>query len=495
MPSHIEYIEAGYQNHLIGRLHEARLLYEKALELDAHNVRATYLLGSLHQSWNDHRLAVIAFEKCISYAPDSPIASNALGISLAALGRTEEAIRAFRSAVAGDSPCLEAYANLGGALRKAGRIDEAISCYREALMIKKDFIEVLCNLGVALKAKNELEEALMVYERALAIKPSLPEVSFNVGMLLLLKGDMLRGWLLHEYRWDSTQRTSRREFKQPLWLGDEPLSGRTILLYAEQGLGDTIQFVRYVPLLIQAGAKVVIEVQAELKALLSDIPLLCSIHAKGELLPPFELQCPILSLPLAHKTDLSTVPNQVPYLNVPEVYRQKWHHFWAERRRPRIGLVWFGNRQHKNDQNRSIPAQNIRDFINSQSLGFFSLQKGIKNIDDAAILEMPQIFDIGRYIDNYADTAAVIEHLDLVVTVDTSVAHMAGALGKPVWILLPFSPDWRWLLERCDSPWYPTAKLFRQKSIGDWHSVLTAVAVELSKRYSVVPSNPPFEAD
>ena len=492
MSSAFEFLEAGYQQHLLGKLHEARRMYERAIDLDINNARALYLLGTVHQTWNDHKQAVAIFQKGLSCDPNSPIANNALGISLASLGRTEDAVRAFRIAVAGDPPCLEAYANLGAALRKEGRIDEAISCYREALMIKSDYVEVLCNLGVALKAKNQLEESLAVYAQALAINPSLPEVKFNVGIMLLLKGEVSKGWLLHEYRWDSTQRASRRGFTQPLWLGDAPIAGRTILIHAEQGLGDTIQFVRYVPLLIQAGAKVALEVQADLKALLSDIPLLSSIHAKGEALPKFDFQCPILSLPLAHKTDLATVPNQVPYLNTPAQYRQKWYPFWVARRKPRIGLVWFGNRQHRNDHNRSIPARLIGDFISRQTLGFFSLQKGVKNTDDAAILEIPQVYDLGRYIDNYADTAAVIENLDLVVTVDTSVAHMAGALGKPVWILLPYSPDWRWLIERSDSPWYPTAKLFRQKSIGDWNSVLTVVAEELNKMYAAELRNPPF---
>jgi hypothetical protein len=284
------------------------------------------------------------------------------------------------------------------------------------------------------------------------------------------------GWRDYESRW-KTEAFQRRDFVQPLWMGTEPLDGRTILLHAEQGLGDTLQFVRYAPLLARSGAKVVLEVQPALLSLLSEIDGIAAIP-QGEKLPPFDLHCPLMSLPLAFGTELDSIPAEIPYLRVSADRASKWRERLGERRVPRIGIAWAGSAAHKNNRRRSIALERFVPLFAVDGVELVSLQKELSPAD-AGMLAEHGALQLGEELGDFADTAAVISLLDLVVSVDTSVVHLAGAIGRPVWALIPFAPDFRWMLAREDSPWYPTVRLFRQPQLSDWDSVLERVRVEL----------------
>jgi hypothetical protein len=299
-------------------------------------------------------------------------------------------------------------------------------------------------------------------------------------MTRLTLGDFDGGWKEYEWRWKTgALAAQRRQFKAPLWLGDAPVSGKTILLHAEQGFGDTIQFIRYAPLLASRGAKVVCEVQPELLSLLSRFDGI-DVIAKGEPLPPFDLHCPLLSLPFAFGTKLETIPASIPYL-APSAERLAHWRDRLPRGGPRAGFVWSGSSSHKNDSNRSIPLARLAALFADPSLACFSLQCELRDADNEALRGLPNLVQLGGGLRDFADTAAVISLLDVVISVDTSVAHLAGALGKPVVILLPYAADFRWMRGCDETPWYPTAKLFRQPAFGDWDSVIARLSDELRR--------------
>jgi hypothetical protein len=341
-------------------------------------------------------------------------------------------------------------------------------------------VEALTNLGTAFQAKNDLPAALANYRQAIALRPALPQAHFNEAVCLLLAGEMREGWQKYEYRWQCEQRKFKRSFTPPLWLGADSLTGKTLLVYPEQGLGDTLQFVRYVPLLAARGATVLLEVQPRLHTLMNSLPGAKAVYARGEVLPDFDVHCPLLSLPLAFSTTLNDIPASVPYLQAPADKVAHWRERLGSSHAPRIGVVWSGGPYHKTDHLRSIPLEQFKAVLDP-NIRFFSLQKEVKEPDAVILAATPEITPLGEQIADFADTAAIIANLDLVISVDTAVAHLAGALGKPTWILLPFAPDWRWLLGRDDSPWYPSARLFRQTTPGDWDSVLQRVRLELAR--------------
>jgi Flp pilus assembly protein TadD len=473
-------IDAGIAAHRAGRMAEARGCYEQVLRQDPENSRALFLFGTLHAREGRTAQAITLLERCTQLQPTLSVAHNALGCALLATGDSARAAAAFRRAIECPEPCVEAFCNLGAWCRGEGQLEEAVELYRRALAIKPSFVEVWCNLGVALKELGRLDEAIEALHRALALKPDSAEAHFNEGLLLLLKGDYRGGWPKHEYRWATEQRHARRNFSQPLWLGETPLDGQTILIHAEQGLGDTLQFVRYVPLVVQKGAKVVLEVQPALKTLLAANAPGIEVLSRGERLPAFDVHCPLFSLPRAFSTDLRSIPGSVPYLAAPALQRQKWSQLLPQFQRPRVGVVWFGNRQHRNDANRSIPPAAMQSFVDNSPVSLYCLQKDIVNPGDAALAASSRMIAMGERIHDFSDTAVICEQLDLVISVDTSVAHLSGALGRPLWLLLPAVPDWRWLMERDDTPWYPTARLFRQSSPRDWETVLRQVRRELA---------------
>jgi tetratricopeptide (TPR) repeat protein len=375
----------------------------------------------------------------------------------------------------------EAHYNRGNALRELGRLEDAIASYERALRLRPDFVGPLVNRARTLRDLGRFDAALAGNARALTLAPELAEAHLNQAMIQLLRGDFERGLPGFEWRWRDPQlAAARRDFPVPQWRGDTDPAGRAVLVHAEQGLGDTLQFARYAPLLAARGARVVLEVQPPLRELLRTLPGEVEVIARGDALPPMDLHCPLLSLPLAFGTRLGSIPAPVGYLKADPARVAQWQARLGPAVGPRIGLVWSGNPEHNNDRNRSLPLAALGPLFRP-GLEFVSLQPAIRASDQPA-LQSGQLAlrHFGDELQDFADTAALASCLDLVIAVDTAGAHLAGALGRPLWLLLPWLPDWRWLLDRDDSPWYPTARLFRQPRAGDWASVITAVGAALA---------------
>jgi hypothetical protein len=370
---------------------------------------------------------------------------------------------------------------LGTVLQAFGRNDEALLCFDRALQLRPNYPEALTNRGDVLSELRRFDEALSSFDQAAAINQEYPPARWNSAMLRLQMGDFEAGWAGREWRWKCPElRLIDRQFSQPVWLGDSPIAGKTVLLHSDEGLGDAIHFARYVSMVAALGATVILEVPDALQPLLTDLPGIsqCLPKSGGEL-PPFDLHCPLTSLPLAFKTRLETIPAENSYLPSPAVDRTlRWEDRLGPHDRLRVGLVWSGNPKHKNDYNRSVPLRILSGILDADAT-FVSLQKDAKSDDKAVLLDRSQIVDLTASLTDFAETAALISCLDLVISVDTSVAHLAGALGQPTWILLPYTPDYRWLLDRDDSPWYPTVRLFRQTETREWPSVLDRVRAEL----------------
>ena len=338
-------------------------------------------------------------------------------------------------------------------------------------------------LRCALKELKLLDEALASYDKAISIKPDYAEAYCNKSLVFLLDGQFAQGWQEYEWRWKNknvNKIAEIRNFPQPLWLGTESLKDKTILLYAEQGLGDTIQFCRYARLVAELGAKVILEVQRPLVKLLKNLEGVSQIVAKGDTLPAFDYQCQLLSLPLAFKTELRNIPSVSEHITSDNEKNSKWQTELGEKAMPRVGLVWSGSTIHINDHNRSLTLSQLLPYLPS-NVEYVCLQKELRDIDKELLAQHIEIQYYGDALEDFTDTAALCDLMDVVISVDTSVAHLAGTLGKQTWVLLPYSPDWRWLLDRDDNPWYPSAKLYRQEKIDNWNSVLEKLKIDLEK--------------
>jgi hypothetical protein len=368
---------------------------------------------------------------------------------------------------------------MGIVLHALGRDEDALASYARALALKPDHADAHNNLGLALRDLNRHEEALRCFELAQAIEPDHVDAHVNEALVRLALGDYARGWKDYVWRLHTANFSKgRKRPAQPLWLRQCDISGRTILLHGEQGLGDTIQFARFVPRVAELGGKVVLAVQRPLTALMTGLQGAAVVRGQGDPVPPFDAYCPLPSLPLAFKTTLETIPADVPYLSAPADRLAKWRPVVDALPRPRIGLMWTRGAASPQDR-RSLPLRLLLPLLERRDIQFVALQKELPD-DEGTLFQstgMPGF--LGERLADLADTAAIIAMLDLVITIDTSIAHVAGALGKPMWVLLPFAADWRWLRDRSDSPWYPTARLFRQPAPGDWHSVVRRVAEAL----------------
>lgn len=460
-----------------GRCAEAIEWLQQAIERKPDRVEAMCNLGVALKELGrlDESLAVL--DRGIATIPQNASLHLNRGSVLNALHRHAEALESLDQAVALNPNNPESHNNRGAQLRDMRRYDEALAAYDRALALRADFVEAHNNRGNVLKSLGRTDEAMASFDRALALRPGHVSAQWNKSLVALLTGDFATGWPLYERRWQRMAlRHHVRSFAQPRWNG-EALDGKTILIYHEQGLGDCVQFVRYAPLLWARGARVVIDAQKPLVPLLQTLPGECDIIAAGDPLPDFDFHIPIMSLPLAFATTLETIPAETPYLFSDPARRKAWRKILGKKKRPRIGLVWAGKSTYQQDDLRSLALAQVAPLFEAP-FDFHALHKDIPE-DDTALFESGPLADHRAGLHDFADTAALIDELDLVISVDTSVAHVAGSLGKPVWVLLPFMPDWRWLLGRTDSPWYPSARLFRQPSPGDWASVIASVAREL----------------
>ena len=463
-------------------LHELRLYdealasYDRAIALRPDIPEAHSNRGNTLRELKRFDEALASCDRALTLRPDYADAYASRGNVLNELKRFDEALTSYNRAIDLRPDHAMAYSNRGATLHALKRFDEALASHDRALALRPDYAEALSNRGATLSELKQYSQALANYERALALQPTLPAVHWNLATLRLLTGDFERGWAEYEWRWkkDSLAR-SMRDFSQPLWLGGDDIGGKTILLHSEQGFGDTIQFCRYVPLVAARCARVVLEVEPPLQRLMATLAGAAHVVTKTGPLPDFDLHCPLLSLPLAFGTTLATIPSSGPYLRAPLQNLADWEMRLGEKRRPRIGLVWSGNAAHQRDAERSIDLRALLPLLNIDAT-FVSLQKDVRPTDAAVLDQRGDMLQFGGALGDFADTAGLISNLDLVISVDTSIAHLAGALGKPVWVLLSYIPDWRWLLDRDSSPWYPTARLFRQDETRTWDSVITCVS-------------------
>ena len=444
---------------------------------EAHNNR-----GLTFQELKQFDAALASYDQALAIDPDNAAAYFNHGNTLQKMKRFDMALASYENALAIESDLATAHNNRGVALRQLNRHDESLGSFEQALTLKPDYSDAYNNRGLTLQESMQFDAALASYEQALTISANLAEAHMNQGICFLLMGNFDKGWEQYEWRWKCTDRGGNfRNYAQPLWLGDIDIAGKTILLWAEQGLGDALQFCRYVQQVTALGATVVLEVPAALMPCMSALAGASKLIAKGSAPPPFDVHCPLLSLPLAFKTKLGDVRG-APYLRASAEKLALWQSRVASPSKPRVGIVWRGNPEHKNDANRSI-AFNVFQQLILEDIDYYCLQQSIPASDKSALEKLSGLRTFESDLIDFSDTAALVSLMDVVITIDTSVAHLAGALGKEVWILLPHAPDWRWLLERSDSPWYDAAILFRQPKAGDWGTVLKAVAQRLRVRF------------
>jgi tetratricopeptide (TPR) repeat protein/ADP-heptose:LPS heptosyltransferase len=474
----------------------ALICFKRAVELNPDYLDAHYNLGNTLRDMQRYEEAIVCYKKVLELNPDYVQAYNNLGVVLHGLSGHEEAIKQYQRALEIKPDYSEAYNNWGNTLQALGRYDEAIGCYKKALEIRPDYAEAYYNSGNVFRIKNICDEALVNYKKALEIEPENAEAHWNMGIALLLKGDLNQGWKKYEWRWRRKEFSfNKRNFISPLWSGGG-IVGCTVLLWTEQGLGDVFQFIRYALMVAEQGARVVVLCQQEVKSLIGNVAGVHEVIGSGEELPAFHVHCPLLSLPLALNTSLENIPAGVPYISADPGLVKKWRERMnSDNAGLKIGLVWAGSPGHGNDRNRSCLLGEFAPLAGVEDITIYSLQKGEASKQAADPPEGMRLVDYTDEIHDFSDTAAIIENLDLVISVDTAVVHLAGAMGKAVWTLLPYSPDWRWMLNRQDSPWYPTMRLFRQFSPGKWGDVIVRIKEELLGAAKVVAAEKNMPAE
>jgi tetratricopeptide (TPR) repeat protein len=460
------------------RFAEAIASYDRAIANRTDYSAAHANKGNALVSLGRFAEAVASYDRALALRPDreAEIWGNR-GAALKVLRRFKEALASYDKAIALRPDFATLHNNRGNVLQELDRPEEALVSYDTAIALAPNYGETYNNRGVALEESRRLEEAIASYAKALEHRPDYPEAIWNRAQANLLAGRFDVGWRDFEARKSTREPVGAGLHDKPLWLGDSDLRAKRIFVHCEQGFGDTIQFCRYVNLLAETGAVVLFAPQGPLRGLMH------SLHADVQIVDgrdprlDFDFHCPLLSLPLAFNTRLSTIPRTVPYLSATPDKVSAWKRRLGETEKLRVGLTWSGGTAHKNDRRRSIGLEMFRAVLDDR-FQFVSLQKEVRD-NDRPTLARASIAHFGEQLEDFGDTAALAQSMDLVISVDTSVAHLAGALAKPVWVLIPFAPDWRWMLDRDDSPWYPSMRLFRQARRGDWHEVVQRVVKEL----------------
>jgi len=500
-----------------GRLRPALHFFDQCLCLQPAHAEAHCNRGNTLRCLHRTLEAVESFDQALSLKPDYAEAWSNRGIALQDLERWEEALRCYDRALELKPDYANAWKNRGVALRDMGRFEEALECHDRAVELQPRDAVALNYRGNALHRLRRLEEAVESYDRAVALQPGYAEAWYNRSLplkelkriteaiescdhaislqpghadaqwhkaeLLILNGDYVQGWPLFEWRWRSMRYSQTdRNFDERIWLGEEDITGKTVLINPDGGFGDTLNFCRYAPLLADRGARVILEVQPALVTLLRESFPSLEVVSNGQPLPVFDCYCPMMSLPAAMTGPLNEVPAALPYLRIPEAHRLRWADLLGHSRRLRIGLAWSGSAEHSNDQQRSMAAALLKPLLTLDA-EFHCLQKVIREAD-REVLSTGHVRSWETQLEDFADTAALAAEMDLVISVDTSVAHLAGALGKPVWVLLPYVPDMRWLAEGSSSHWYPSVmRLFRQDASRQWPLVVTRMVEELRRGF------------
>jgi Tfp pilus assembly protein PilF len=458
-----------------GQLARAQMLYEEIVKAEPRHFKALNLLGVIAAQTRNPAQAVQLFERAIAVDPHNAVAYGNRGLALHQLGQFDAALASYDQALAINPQQADAMLHRGNLFKDREQFAEALENYDRAIAVKPNYAEAFSNSGFVLKELGQLAAALARYDRAIAITPGYVSAHCNRAFTRLLAGDFEHGWVDYEWR-RKLEQGSR--FPQPLWLGKDSIAGKTILLHSEQGFGDTLQFCRYAKLVSERGARVILEVQQPLVGLLTGLTGVTQLIATGDALPAFDYQCPLMSLPLAFDTRIDTIPCATAYLHGDPAKIARWRRRLGERTRTRVGLVWSGRSTHHNDRNRSIALAELIEYLPAD-FQYVCLQKDIREPDRQTLQAHPAILSFADELADFSDSAALCECMDVVITVDTSVAHLSGALGLDAWILLPFNPEWRWLLERNDSPWYATVRLRRQKKMRDWNGILTEIRQDL----------------
>ena len=475
------------------RYEDALASYDKALKLSPNLGALHFSRGTTLAALDRHEEALASFDRVIALAAEaagSPATAEAdrrnavayysRGTILIALERYDEACASFDEALTLRPDYAEALGNRGVALAELGRYDDALADYDAALRLAPDFADAHNNRGNAFLAANRMDEALRCYAAAITVDPDHADANFNAAVTRLCLGDFRGGWKQYRYRMNRKKNpVAQPSFNRPQWRGETDLDGKTVLLCAEQGLGDAIQFIRYAPMVAALGAKVLLQVHPALTTVMATVPGIVQVIGNGDALPAFDLYCPLLDLPAAFETETATIPARVPYIRPYGAYVEKWRDRLPDHGRLRVGICWAGSGAHVNNRRRSMTLERFTKILSVRDVDFVCLQKEV-GADELTILYEHRVVPLGREFRDFADTAAVVAMLDLIITVDTSVAHLAGAMAKAVALLVPFSPDWRWMLDRTDSPWYPTLRLFRQTAIDDWNGPVEQVHRELA---------------
>jgi len=470
----------GYVKRELGESPQAAQHLQRAIELDDSIADAHFMLADIAMAEGGVDAAIAGYVRTLELAPDQAHAYKGLCQAYFRKSQFEQALGVADRGIVQSPDFADLHFFRGNVLSYLNQYEAAIESFERALALQGASAELYFNRGVALQALNRVEEAIASYRQAQELAPSMTEAHFSESICRLLLGDLAGGWEKFEYRWHSqTLRHAALKFRQPRWTGEQSLIGKTLLIAAEQGYGDTIQFARYATLAAARGARVLLLVHDVLAPLMARIEGVSKVLTNSDELPDFDYYCPTLSLPLAFKTTLQSIPAPPAYLHGNPERESFWRSTLTSRRRAkRIGIAWSGNPAHVNDQSRSIALSRLLPLLHCDA-DFFVLQRDV-SVDDVALLETrDNVVHYGSELHGFDATAALMAQMDLVISVDTSIAHLAGALGRPVWLLLSINPDWRWMLGRDDSPWYPSMRLFRQQFRDDWERAIARVTEEL----------------
>lgn len=482
-PDHIEAnCNRGNALYELDKVDAALDCYNKTISLKPDYADAYFNRGSMMHKLKQLEEAIVSYNQAIVIKPDYAQAYCNRGSAQHDLKELNAALASYEQAITINPNYADAYYNRGNVLGELNQFAAAVASYDRAIAINPEYFEAYCNRGCALHRLNQLEAAIATYDQAIALKPGHAYTYYNKSLTVLLQGDFEHGWKLYEWRWKiDKDGPVPRPFYQPRWFGDEPIKDKTVLLHGEQGFGDTIQFCRYAQLVSALGARVILEVPTALTGILASLDGVDQVVGTDQRLPDFDYHCPLLSLPLAFKTTLTNIPSAPAYLSADRQKRAFWERQLGAKVKPRVGLVWSGNSGHKRDQSRSLKLAFLLSCL-PDNYQYVCLQKELRDTDRPILTANEHIAFFGEQLTDFSDTAALCELMDLVISIDSSVAHLAGALGKETWVLLPFAPDWRWLLDRDDSLWYPSVKLYRQPDMDNWEDVLKRVQVDLLAR-------------
>ena len=478
-PGYVEaYSNRGISLGALQRHAEAVASFDRAIALNPTNASTHCKRGDALAALARYADAVASYDTAITLTPGVSDAFINRGNVLTKLKRHAEALASYDRAIALGPLLADAHCNRGNALRRLGRQEAAMASYDRAITLLAVFAPAHSNRGLTLHDLARHQEALASYDRAIACQPDFAEAHRNKAQILLMLGRFAEGWEEQEWRKRLDEPLGQRTYAQPEWLGQDSIAGKTLFIHAEQGFGDTIQFCRYASLVRALGAKVILSVQDPLLRLIKGMDADIRVIGAQETPADFDRHCALMSLPLALRTTLESIPAAPQYLWAEEKPRSDWLQRLGPKTKPRIGLAWSGNPEHNNDHNRSIALADMQPLLSPQA-EWIALQKDIRPADRMVLVSEPRII-VPAELGDFSDTAALIDAMDMVISVDTSVAHLAAAMGKPTWILLPHVAEWRWLLDRTDSPWYPSARLFRQHTRTDWTGLIAEVRTHMS---------------